>query len=45
VSILDRYSAALGSLYAVWPTTRSLVPKVRFVVDTLVNAARVGRLG
>lgn len=45
VSILGRYSAARGSLYAVWPTTRSLVPKVRFVVDALVNAARVGRLG
>lgn len=45
VPILNHIAPARGSLYAVWPTTRSLMPKIRFVVDALVNAARVGRLG
>ncbi|MFB0875316.1 MULTISPECIES: LysR family transcriptional regulator [unclassified Sphingobium] len=34
-----------GSLYAVWPAARTLMPKIRFVVDALVTAARAGRLG
>ncbi|AJA09492.1 LysR family transcriptional regulator [Sphingopyxis fribergensis] len=45
VPLLQHLTPARGSLYAVWPTTRSLMPKIRFVVDALVNAARVGRLG
>jgi DNA-binding transcriptional LysR family regulator len=45
VPILGNISHTRGSLYAVWPTTRSLMPKIRFVVDALVNAARVGKLG
>jgi DNA-binding transcriptional LysR family regulator len=45
IPVLTEVPSAVGSLYAVWPTTRSLLPKVRFVVDILVNAARTGHLG
>jgi DNA-binding transcriptional LysR family regulator len=45
IPVLTENSSAIGSLYAVWPTTRTLLPKVRFVVDMLVNAARTGQLG
>jgi DNA-binding transcriptional LysR family regulator len=45
IPVLTEVPSAVGSLYALWPTTRSLSPKVRFVVDMLVNAGRTGHLG
>ncbi|MDH1264424.1 LysR family transcriptional regulator [Pseudomonas sp. GD03944] len=45
VTVLDAYTADLIDVHAVWPRTAHLRPKVRYVVDTLVELGRAGRLG
>lgn len=43
--VLPQVSTVLVDVHAVWPGARHLSPKVRFLVDSLVAAARAGRLG
>ncbi|WP_429560095.1 LysR substrate-binding domain-containing protein [Paraburkholderia youngii] len=44
VSVLDEISNELTDVHAVWPKVAHLRPKVRHVVDTLVELAGQGRL-
>lgn len=44
VTVLDAFTAREIDVHAVWPRTAHLRPKVRHVVDTLVELARQGRL-
>lgn len=43
-SVLGNYTADLVDVFAVWPKVAHLRPKVRLVVDTLVELGRLGRL-
>lgn len=43
-AVLVRYSGQDVSVHAVWPSTRHLLPKVRFVVDELVRRSAAGAL-
>lgn len=45
VSILDTFTGANIEISALWPATRHLLPRVRHVVDILVEAGRRGKLG
>lgn len=45
VTVLDAFTADRVEVYAVWPRGAHLRPKVRYVVDTLVELGRAGRLG
>lgn len=42
--VLPRYSRGEMSISALWPKSRQLLPKIRYVVDTLVKAAEDGLL-
>ncbi|SFB21105.1 DNA-binding transcriptional regulator, LysR family [Collimonas sp. OK607] len=44
VTVLDTYTAHEIDVHAVWPRTAHLRPKVRHVVDRLMELARQGRL-
>ena len=44
VTVLDAYTEHQIDVHAVWPRTAHLRPKVRHVVDTLMELARQGRL-
>jgi DNA-binding transcriptional LysR family regulator len=44
VSVLDAWTGRAIDVHAVWPRTAHLRPKVRHVVDTLVNLGSDGRL-
>ena len=44
VTVLDAYTAPAIDVHAVWPRTAHLRPKVRHVVDTLVELGRQGKL-
>ena len=44
VTLLDAYTEQQIDVHAVWPRTAHLRPKVRHVVDTLIELARQGRL-
>lgn len=44
VTVLDDYTAHEIEVHAVWPRTAHLRPKVRHVVDALLELARQGRL-
>lgn len=44
VTVLDAYTEHKIDVHAVWPRTAHLRPKVRHVVDTLMELARQGRL-
>lgn len=44
VTVLDAYTTQVVDVHAVWPRTAHLRPKVRHVVDALLELARQGRL-
>lgn len=44
VTVLDSYTTQEVDVHAVWPRTAHLRPKVRYVVDALMDLARQGRL-
>jgi DNA-binding transcriptional LysR family regulator len=44
VTVLDTYTVHEIDVHAVWPRTAHLRPKVRHVVDALMDLARKGRL-
>ncbi|MGO6736931.1 LysR substrate-binding domain-containing protein [Rhizobium ruizarguesonis] len=44
VSVLDEIADVPVSVYAVWPVTRHLLPRVRTVVDFLAEKGRQGEL-
>lgn len=44
LSVLEDFSSDLIDVHAVWPKVAHLRPKVRHVVDTLVDLAEQGRL-
>lgn len=45
VSVLGAFTTAAVGIYAVWPKTRHLLPRVKYVVQILAEGARNGRLG
>ena len=45
VSILQDMAAVPVNVHALWPGSRHLSAKVRYIVDALVMKARAGRLG
>jgi DNA-binding transcriptional LysR family regulator len=44
VAVLEEYQPPGIDIHAVWPKTRHLVPRVRYVVDMLVRRAAAGML-
>ena len=44
VTVLDTYTEHKIDVHAVWPRTAHLRPKVRHVVDTLIELGQLGRL-
>lgn len=44
ITVLDEFTADLVDVHAVWPRAAHLRPKVRYVVDTLVELGRAGKL-
>jgi DNA-binding transcriptional LysR family regulator len=44
VSVLDQFSTSRASIYALWPQTRHLLPKLRCVIDALKAKAAQGCL-
>jgi DNA-binding transcriptional LysR family regulator len=45
VSVLDEFATVGVGIYAVWPKNRHLLPRVKHVVQILVEGARNGALG
>ncbi|MCP1623639.1 LysR family transcriptional regulator [Pseudomonas nitroreducens] len=45
VTVLDEYTQDLVDVHAVWPRAAHLRPKVKCVVETLVELGQLGRLG
>ncbi|MFT5590345.1 MAG: DNA-binding transcriptional LysR family regulator [Bradyrhizobium sp.] len=45
VSLLDDVSTCESEIYAVWPQTRHLLPKLMRVIDVLEMKGRAGLLG
>nr|WP_275377796.1 LysR substrate-binding domain-containing protein [Xenorhabdus bovienii] len=43
-TVLPEYSGVEVPISALWPKSRQLLPKIRYVVDTLVAAAENGLL-
>ncbi|WSG98144.1 hypothetical protein U8P76_28990 (plasmid) [Rhizobium johnstonii] len=44
MSVLEQVADVPVSVYAVWPVTRHLLPRVRTVVDFLAEKGRQGAL-
>jgi DNA-binding transcriptional LysR family regulator len=45
IAVLEQFTGAKIDISAIWPTTRHLLPRVRHVVEALVNEGRRGGLG
>jgi DNA-binding transcriptional LysR family regulator len=44
-AVLEEFSGAKIDISAIWPSTRHLLPRVRYVVEALANEGRRGSLG
>lgn len=45
VEVLNEYAGGETPVSVLWPASRQLLPKIRYMVDTLVRAAEEGLLG
>ena len=44
ISVLESFSQVMVPIHVLWPQTRHLMPRVRYVVDELVKRAARGEL-
>jgi hypothetical protein len=45
VTVLDAFTGARIEISAIWPSTKHLLPRVRYVVEILADEGRRGNLG